>query len=166
MYISPSFLTYMIKIRILNTSTWFHALNEIIYRKNLKDVQFSSAAQSCPTLCNPMDCSPTGLSVHGDSPGKNTGVGCHTLLQGIFSTQRLNPDLLHFRQTLHWATTLPYCGQSIGVSASASVLPMNIQDWFHLEWTAYIFLQSKWLSRVFSSTTVQKHQFFSAQLSL
>ena len=52
------------------------------------------------------------------------------------------------------------------VSASASVLPMNIQDWFPLEWTGWISLQSKGLSRVFSNTTVQKHQFFSAQLSL
>ena len=55
--------------------------------------------------------------------------------------------------------------QSIGVSASKSVLPMNIQDWFLLEWTGWISLQSKGLSRVFSNTTVQKHQFFSAQLS-
>ena len=57
-------------------------------------------------------------------------------------------------------------GQSIGVSASASVLPMNIQDWSPLGWTGLISLQSKGLSRVFSNTTVQKHQFFSAQLSL
>ena len=57
-------------------------------------------------------------------------------------------------------------GQSIGVSASISVLPMNIQDWFPLGWTTgWISLQSKGLSRVFSNTTVQKHQFFSAQLS-
>ena len=52
-------------------------------------------------------------------------------------------------------------GQSIGVSASASVLPMNIQDWFPLGWTGWISLQSKGLSRIFSNTTVQKHQFFS-----
>ena len=57
-------------------------------------------------------------------------------------------------------------GQSIGASASASVLPMNIQDWFPLGWTGCISLQSKGLARVFSNTTVQKHQFFSAQLSL
>ena len=56
--------------------------------------------------------------------------------------------------------------QSVGVSASASVLPMNIQDWFPLGWTGWISLQSKGLSRVFSNTTVQKHQFFGAQLSL
>ena len=57
-------------------------------------------------------------------------------------------------------------GQSIGTSASASVLPMNIQDWFPLGWTGLISLQSKGFSRVFSNTTVQKHQFFGAQLSL
>ena len=57
-------------------------------------------------------------------------------------------------------------GQSIGVSASASVVPMDIQDWFPLGWTGWISLQSKGLSRVFSNTTVQKHQFFGAQLSV
>ena len=56
-------------------------------------------------------------------------------------------------------------GQSIGVSASVSVLPMDILDWFPLGWTGWISLQSKGLSRVFSNTTVQKHQIFSAQLS-
>ena len=55
--------------------------------------------QLCPTLCNLMDCSPPGSSVHGDSPGKNTGVGCHALLQGIFPTQGLNPRLSCL---LHW----------------------------------------------------------------
>ena len=59
----------------------------------------------------------------------------------------------------------PSGGQSTGVSASTSVLPMNIQDWFPLGWTSWISLQSKGLSRVFSNTTVQKHQFFGAQLS-
>ena len=57
-------------------------------------------------------------------------------------------------------------GQSIGVSASTSVLPMNTRDWSPLEWTGWISLQSKGLSWVFSNTTVQKHQFFGAQLSL
>ena len=57
-------------------------------------------------------------------------------------------------------------GQSIGVSASTSVLPMNTQDWSPLGWIGWISLQSKGFSRVFSNTTVQKHQFFGAQLSL
>ena len=57
--------------------------------------------QLCPTLCDPMDCSPPGSSVQGDSPGKNTGVGCHALLQGIFPTQGSNPSTLHCRQILY-----------------------------------------------------------------
>ena len=57
-------------------------------------------------------------------------------------------------------------GQSIGVSALASILPMSFQDWFPLGWTDWLSLQSRRLSRIFSNTTVQKHQFFSTQLSL
>ena len=60
-----------------------------------------SLAQSCPTLCDPMDCSPPGSFVHGDSPGKNTGVGCHAILQGIFPTQGLNLGLLYCRWILY-----------------------------------------------------------------
>ena len=57
--------------------------------------------QSCPTLCNPMDCSPSGSSIRGDSPGKNTGVGSHALLQGILPTQGSNRGLPHCRQILY-----------------------------------------------------------------
>ena len=61
--------------------------------------------QSCLTPYDPMDCSPAGSSVHGDSPGKNTGVGCHFLLQRIFPAQGLNLYLLCYRWSLyHWAT--------------------------------------------------------------
>ena len=56
----------------------------------------AESLQSCPTLCDPMDCSPPGSSVHGDSPGKNTGGGCDALLQGIFPTQGSNPHLFMF----------------------------------------------------------------------
>ena len=62
-------------------------------------------------------------------------------------------------------STLPWGGQSIGVSASKSLLPMNTQDWSPLGWTGWISLQSRGLSRVFSNTTDQKHQFFDPQLS-
>ena len=58
-------------------------------------------SQSCPTLCDAMDCSPPGSSVHGGSPGKNTGVGCHALLQGIFPTQGSNPGLPYCRRILY-----------------------------------------------------------------
>ena len=57
--------------------------------------------QSCPALCDPMDCSLPGSSVHGDSPDKNTGLGCHGLLQGILPTHGSNPGLLHCRQILY-----------------------------------------------------------------
>ena len=57
--------------------------------------------QLCPTLCNSIDCSLSGFSVHGDSPGKNAEVDCHFLLQGIFPTQRLNPGLPHCRRILY-----------------------------------------------------------------
>ena len=66
----------------------------------------AKSLQSCLTLCDPKDCSPSGSSVHGDSPGKNTGVDCHALLQAIFLTQGLNPSLLI--SFLHWqAGSLP-----------------------------------------------------------
>ena len=65
----------------------------------------AKSLQSCLTLCDPLDCSPPGSSVHGDSPGKNTDVGCHDLLQGIFLTQGSNLSLLRL---LHWqAGSLP-----------------------------------------------------------
>ena len=66
-------------------------------RKKIFTLMFSVCmclvAQSCPSLCDPMDCSPPGSSVHGDSPGKSTGVGCHALFWGIFPTQGSNPGL-------------------------------------------------------------------------
>ena len=65
----------------------------------------AKSRESCLTLCDRMDCSPPGSSVHGDSPGKSTGVGCHALLQRIFPTQGLNP---HLSCLLHWqAGSLP-----------------------------------------------------------
>ena len=72
--------------------------------------------QSCPTLGDPMVYSPPGSSVHGDSPGKSPGVGCHALLQGIFPTQGVNPGLPQCRQILYRLTTkeahiLPKCSQ-------------------------------------------------------
>ena len=60
---------------------------------------YAKLLQSCLTLCDPVDYGPPGSSVHGDSPGNNTGVGCHALLQEIFLTQGLNPCLLCL---LHW----------------------------------------------------------------
>jgi len=67
--------------------------------------------QSCLTLCNPMDCNPSGSLCRWDSPGKNIRVGCHALLQGIFPTQRLNLCLLHCRQILY---PLSYLASPVG----------------------------------------------------
>ena len=91
---------------------------------------------------------------------------CHPAISSsvvpFFSCPQSHPASGSFPMSQHFA----WGGQSIGVSASTSVLPMNTQDWSSSEWTGWISLQSKGLSRVFSNTTVQKHQFFSAQLSL
>ena len=80
----------------------------------------------------------------------------------FFSRLQFSPTPGSFQMNQFFTTD----GQSIGTSASASVLPMNIQDWFPLGWTSWVSLQFKGLSRVFFSTTVQKHQFLDAQLSL
>ena len=64
--------------------------------------------QLCPTLCDPVDYRLPGSSVYGDSPGKNTGVGCHVLLQGIFLIQGANLGLLHCRQILYHLSQIPW----------------------------------------------------------
>jgi len=90
---------------------------------------------------------------------------CHPTISSSvvpFSCPQSFPASVSFQMSQLFA----WGGQSIGVSASASVLPMNTQDWSPLGRTGWISLQSKGLSRVFSNTTVQKHQFFGAQLSL
>ena len=97
------------------------------------------------------------ISIELVMPSNHLIVCCHLLLlPSIFPSIRF----FSIELTLHQVTKM------LGVSASASVLPMNIQDWFPLGLTGLISLQSKGLSRVFSSTTIQKHQFLSAQLSL
>ena len=75
------------------------------------------------------------------------------------------PQSLPASESFPMSQLFAWGGQNIGVSASASVLPKNTQDWSPLEWTGWISLQSKGLSRVFSNTTAQKHQFFGVQLS-
>ena len=128
--------------------------------------QFSSVAQLCPTL------RPNGLQhARPPCPSPTPGVypnpcplsqwchptisSCHSLLllPSVFSSIRVFPMSQLFASG----------GQTIGVSTSASVLPMNTQDWSPLRWTGWISLLSKELSRVFSNTTFQKHQFFGTQ---
>ena len=97
------------------------------------------------------------MSIESVMPSNHL-ILCHPLLL----LPPIPPSIRVFSESQFFASG----GQSIGVSASASVLPMDTQDWFPLGWTGWISLQSQGLSRVFSNTTVQKHQFFGAQLSL
>ena len=90
---------------------------------------------------------------------------CHPAISSPVAPFSFCPQSLPASGSFPMRQLCAWGGQSIGVSASASVLPMNIQDWFPLGWTGWISLQSKGLERVFSNTTVQKHQFFSTQLS-
>jgi len=90
----------------------------------------------------------------------------HPAISSSFVPFSSCPQSLLASESFPMSQLFPWSGQSIGVSASASVLPMNTQDCSPLGWTGWISLQSKGLSRVFSNTTVQKHQFFGTQLSL
>ena len=90
---------------------------------------------------------------------------CHPAISSSVVPFSSCPQSLPASGSFPMSQLFAWGGQSTGVSASASVLPMNTQDWSHLGWTGSISLQSKGLSRVFSNTTVEKHQFFSAQLS-
>ena len=125
---------------------------------------------SCPTYCDPTDCSTSGfLVLHSLSEFAQTHVHCPCLHPTISACVTPCSSCL---QSFPPSGSVPMSwffasgGQNIGASASVSVLPMNIQGWFLLGWTGLISLQSKGLSRVFSSTTVWKHQFFSSHPSL
>ena len=122
-----------------------------------KTVQFSSVAQSCLALCDPMDCSMPGFPVyHQLSELAQTHVyGVGYAIQP--SHPLLSPSPVFDLSSGSFQMSQLYAsgGQSIGASASASVLSMNIQDLFPLRWTRLTSLQSKGLSRVFSNTTVQ-----------
>ena len=91
---------------------------------------------------------------------------CHPAISSSVVPFSSCPQSLSASESFPMSQLFAWGGQSTGVSALASDLPMKIQDWSPLGWTGWISLQSKGLSRVFSNTTVQKHQFFSAQLSL
>jgi len=132
--------------------------------------QFSSVTQSCLTHCNPMNCSTLGLLVHHQLL-ELTQTHVHRVSDAIQLSHPLSspsppaPNPSQYLGLFQWVNSSHEVATSIGVSASASILPMNTQVWSPSEWTGWISLQSKGLSRVFSNTTVQKHQFFSTQLS-
>ena len=128
----------------------------------------SSVAQSCPTLCDLMNRSTPGFPVHHQlrvhSDSRPSSQWCHPAISSSVIPFTSCPQSLPASEPFPMSQLFAWGGQSTGVSALASVLPMNTQDW-SLEWTGWISLQSKRLSRVFSNTTVQKHQFFGAQPS-
>ena len=136
-------------------------------------VQCNSVIQWCATLWDPKDCSTPVLPVYHQHL-EFTQTHVHWVGDAIQPSHPLSsPSPPAFNLSQHqglfkWGIsfTLATGGQSIRVSASASILPMNTQDWSPLGWTSWVSLQSKGIWRVFYNTTVQKHQFVSAQLSL
>ena len=153
----------------MNCSTPGSSVHVILQARILEWVQFSSAAQSCPTL-QPYGLKHTRLPCPSPTPGACSNScpliqWCHPIISS---------SVIHFSclQSFLVSRSFPMSqlfssgGQNIGVPASALVLSKTIQDWFLLGWTGLISLQSKGLSRVFSNTIVQKHQFFGTQLYL
>ena len=136
-----------------------------------ENTQFSSVAQSCPILCNLTDHDTPGLPVHHQLP-EFTQTHVHWVSDAIQPSHPLSspsPPAFNLSQNLglfKWVSSLHQVAKVLGVSASTSVLPVNTQDWSPLEWTGWISLLSKGLSRVFFNTTGQKYQFFGTQLSL
>ena len=129
-----------------------------------------SIAQSCLTLWDPMDCSMPGFPVLHHLP-EFVQTHVHWVVDVIQTSHPVisfSSCLLSFpvSGSFPMSQLFPSGGQSIGTSASASVLPMNIQSWFPLGLTDLISLLSKGISRVFSNTTFQKHQFFGTQAFL
>ena len=126
----------------------------------LKSFPVSVQSLSCVELCNPMNHSTPGLPVHHQLPELT-----QTHVQPFILWYPLLPSVFPSIRVFSMSQLFASGGQSIGVSASASVLPMNTQDSSLLGWTGWISLQSKGLARVFSNTTAQKHQYFSAHFS-
>ena len=127
----------------------------------------SSVFQSCPTLCDPMNRSTPGLPVHHQLP-EFTQTHVHQVGDAIEPSHPLlspsppAPNPSQNQGLFQWSQLFAWSGQHTGVSASASVLPMNTQDWSPLGWTGWISLQFKGLSRVFSNTTAQNSSAFLA----
>ena len=135
-------------------------------------IQFSSVAQSCPTLCDPMNRSTPGLHVHHQLP-EFTQIHVHRVSDSIQPSHPLlspSPPALNPSQHqghFQWINSSPEVAKVLEFQLQhQSFQWISRTDWSSLGWTGWISLQSKGPSRDFSNTTVQKHQFFSAQLSL
>ena len=128
---------------------------QLISRVQLFATPWTTAGQASLSITNSWS-PPKPMSIESVMPSNHL-ILCHP----FSSCPQSFPASWFFQMSQLFASG----GQSTGISASASVLPMNIQDWSPLGWTGWISLQSKGLSRVFSNTTVQKHQFFGTQRS-
>ena len=141
---------------------WKYSLSHRVF-----ELCLCSIIQSCSTLCDPVDCSTPGFpflyylpECSNSCPLSQWGYLNISSSAAPFSCPQCFPASGCFPVKQLFTSGGP------SIEASASILPMNTQNWFPVGWTGWISLQSKRLSRVFSSTTVQKHQFFSAQPSL
>ena len=165
---APTFMVNLLCNR--NKAGWYVQSNMEGILSGSMTLLLLFSCKSCLTPCDPMFYGAQGfpvlntfqsfvklMSIEAVRPSN------HLILCSPFSSY---PQSFPASRSFPMSQLFPSGGQSIGVSASASVLPMNIQDWFPLGWTGWISLQSKELSRVFSNTTVQKHQFVSTQPSL
>ena len=144
----------------------------VLKKLKIKFHQFSSVAQSCLTLSDTMDCRTPGLPVHHQLP-EFTQTHVHWVSDAIQTSHPLmSPSPPTFNLSQHeglfkWVGSLHQVAKVSEFQLQFQhQSPMNTLDWFPLGWTGWISLQSKGLSRVFSNTLVQKHQFFGAQLSL
>ena len=136
------------RVRLFATP-WVTARQASVVSDSLQPHELQHARPPCPS------------PIPGFHPNScPSSRGCHAAISSSVVPFSSCPQSLPASGSFPMSQLLAWGGQSIGVSASASVLPMNIQDWSPLGWTGWIFLQSKGLSRVFSNTTVQKHQFF------
>ena len=165
--------TFQLQRSSLTFSLWFLSILYELYKHlyNAYSVQFSSVTQPCPTLCKSMNhqhtrppCPSPTLEVYPDLCPLSRW--CHLTISSSVIPFSSCPQSFPASQSFQMSQLFASGGQNIGISALTSVLPMNTQDWSPLGWTGWISLQSKGLSRVVSNTTVQKHQFFCAQLSL
>ena len=134
----------------------------------LQSVQFSCSVVS--DSLRPHESQHTRPPCSSPTPGVHSNScpssqWCHPGISSSVIPFSSCPQSLPASESFPMSQLFTWGGKSIGVSASASVLPMNTQDWFPLGWTGWISLQSKGLSRVFSNTTLQKHQFFGTQPS-
>ena len=145
---------------------------DLVFAKRIS-VQFSSIQFSRSVVSDssrPHESQHTGPPCPSPTPGvhsdsRTTSPWCHPAISSSVVSFSSYPQSLPASGSFPMSQLFAWGGQSTGVSASASFLLKNTQDWSPLEWTGWISLQSRGLSRVFSNTTLQRHQFFSAQLS-